>query len=159
MVVGRRGDRSIAYAAQAGTATTPAGFRAAARVVRLADAFELPLLPLIDTPSHEQRWITPDAYFSVTSPDGATAILKRDAFDIPRVARELRVTPADLLELGVVAASPAMSRCRSARLPATVRRAELTRPTCDRSPRPTLTTSNAAAQRALHGEDSSWSRK
>jgi hypothetical protein len=53
--------------------------------------------------SHEQLWITPDAYFSVTSPEGATAILKRDAFDVPRVARALRVTPADLLELGVVA--------------------------------------------------------
>jgi acyl-CoA carboxylase subunit beta len=53
--------------------------------------------------SHEQLWITPDAYFSVTSPERATAILKRDAPDVPHVARELRVSPADLLELGVVA--------------------------------------------------------
>jgi acetyl-CoA carboxylase carboxyl transferase subunit beta len=149
--VGRRGDCSIAYAAQAGTATTPAGFRAAARLVRLAGALELPLLTLIDTPgaandaaaerggvgtaigdllaavaacrvpmtslvigeggsggalalaAHQQLWITPDAYFSVTSPEGATAILKRDASDVPRVARELHISPADLLELGVVA--------------------------------------------------------
>ena len=48
--VGRRGDRSIAYAAQAGTATTPAGFRSATRLVRLADALGLPILTLIDTP-------------------------------------------------------------------------------------------------------------
>jgi signal transduction histidine kinase len=42
--------RSIAYAAQAGTATTPAGFRSATRLVRLADALGLPILTLIDTP-------------------------------------------------------------------------------------------------------------
>ena len=149
--VGRRHGRSIAYAAQAGTATTPAGFRAAARLVRLADALALPILTLIDTPgaandaaaehagvgtaigellgavaacrvpvtslvigeggsggalalaSHEQLWITPDAYFSVTAPEGATAILKRDPSDVPRVACDLRISPAELLELGVVA--------------------------------------------------------
>jgi acetyl-CoA carboxylase carboxyl transferase subunit beta len=48
--IGRRGDRSIAYAAQAGTATTPAGFRSATRLVRLAAALGLPVLTLIDTP-------------------------------------------------------------------------------------------------------------
>jgi acetyl-CoA carboxylase carboxyl transferase subunit beta len=48
--LGRRHDRSIAYAAQAGTATTPAGFRSATRLVRLADALGLPVLTLIDTP-------------------------------------------------------------------------------------------------------------
>ncbi len=148
--IGRRGDRSIAYAAQAGTATTPAGFRAATRLVRLADALGLPVLTLIDTPgaandaaaeqagvgtamaelfgavaaarvpvtslvigeggsggalalaSHDQLWITPDAYFSVIAPEAATAILKRDPSDVPLVARDLRVSPAELLSLGVV---------------------------------------------------------
>jgi acyl-CoA carboxylase subunit beta len=48
--IGRRNGRAIAYAAQAGTATTPAGFRTAARLVRLADRLNLPILTLIDTP-------------------------------------------------------------------------------------------------------------
>ncbi|TQM82561.1 acetyl-CoA carboxylase carboxyl transferase subunit beta [Saccharothrix saharensis] len=48
--VGRRGDRAIAFAAQTGTATTPAGFRTAARLVRLASRFALPVLTLVDTP-------------------------------------------------------------------------------------------------------------
>jgi acetyl-CoA carboxylase carboxyl transferase subunit beta len=149
--VGRRDDRSIAYAAQAGTATTPAGFRAATRLVRLADALGLPVLTLIDTPgaahdaaaedagagtaigelfaataaarvpvtslvigeggsggalalaSHDRLWIAPDAYFSVIAPEAATAILKRAPADVPAVASDLRISPRDLLELGVVA--------------------------------------------------------
>jgi acetyl-CoA carboxylase beta subunit len=48
--IGRHDGRAIAYAAQAGTATTPAGFRTAARLVRLADRLSLPVLTLIDTP-------------------------------------------------------------------------------------------------------------
>jgi acetyl-CoA carboxylase beta subunit len=48
--IGRRHGRTIAYAAQAGTATTPAGFRTAARLIRLADRLTLPILTLIDTP-------------------------------------------------------------------------------------------------------------
>ena len=48
--IGRRGGRSIAFAAQAGTATTPAGFRTASRLVRLADRLGLPVLTLVDTP-------------------------------------------------------------------------------------------------------------
>jgi acetyl-CoA carboxylase beta subunit len=48
--VGRREGRSIAYAAQTGTATTPAGFRTATRLVRLAERFRLPILTLVDTP-------------------------------------------------------------------------------------------------------------
>jgi acetyl-CoA carboxylase carboxyl transferase subunit beta len=47
---GRRGGRTIAYAAQAGTANAPAGFRTAARLVRLADRLNLPILTLVDTP-------------------------------------------------------------------------------------------------------------
>jgi acyl-CoA carboxylase subunit beta len=40
----------IAYAAQNGTATTPAGYRTAARLVRLADRLGIAVLTLIDTP-------------------------------------------------------------------------------------------------------------
>ncbi|WP_053718460.1 carboxyl transferase domain-containing protein [Saccharothrix sp. NRRL B-16348] len=48
--IGRRGGRAIAFAAQTGTANTPAGFRTAARLVRLASRFALPVLTLVDTP-------------------------------------------------------------------------------------------------------------
>ncbi|MFE4619512.1 carboxyl transferase domain-containing protein [Streptomyces sp. NPDC056747] len=42
--------RTVAYAAQCGTATRPAGFRTAARLVRLADRLGIPVLTLVDTP-------------------------------------------------------------------------------------------------------------
>ncbi|MEU6763174.1 carboxyl transferase domain-containing protein [Streptomyces sp. NPDC046853] len=42
--------RSVAYAAQCGTATTPAGYRTAARLVRLAGRLGIPVLTLVDTP-------------------------------------------------------------------------------------------------------------
>jgi acetyl-CoA carboxylase carboxyl transferase subunit beta len=48
--IGVRGGRSIAFAAQTGTATTPAGFRTASRLVRLADRLSMPVLTLVDTP-------------------------------------------------------------------------------------------------------------
>jgi acetyl-CoA carboxylase carboxyl transferase subunit beta len=48
--IGRRGGRAIAYAAQAGVANTPAGYRTATRLVRLADRLALPVLTLVDTP-------------------------------------------------------------------------------------------------------------
>ena len=47
---GRRGERTIAYAAQTGGATGPAGFRAASRLLDLAARLHLPVLTLIDTP-------------------------------------------------------------------------------------------------------------
>ncbi|MFG2627751.1 carboxyl transferase domain-containing protein [Streptomyces sp. NPDC048473] len=47
---GRRGGRTIAYVAQCGTATLPAGYRTAARVIRLAGRLGVPVLTLIDTP-------------------------------------------------------------------------------------------------------------
>jgi acetyl-CoA carboxylase carboxyl transferase subunit beta len=148
--IGQRHGRAIAYAAQTGTANTPAGFRTAARLVRLADRLNLPVLTLIDTPgaandaaaeragvgtaiadlfaaiagarvpitslvigeggsggavalaSHDNLWITPDAYFSVIAPEAATAILKHDPADAPAIAAQLRLRPQDLVELGVV---------------------------------------------------------
>ncbi|MER7396791.1 carboxyl transferase domain-containing protein [Streptomyces sp. NPDC000151] len=47
---GHRAGRTVAYAAQCGTATRPAGFRTAARLVRLADRLGIPVLTLVDTP-------------------------------------------------------------------------------------------------------------
>ncbi|MEU9998892.1 carboxyl transferase domain-containing protein [Streptomyces sp. NPDC050848] len=47
---GLRAGRPVAYAAQGGTATRPAGFRTAARLIRLADRLGIPVLTLIDTP-------------------------------------------------------------------------------------------------------------
>ncbi|MFI2782668.1 carboxyl transferase domain-containing protein [Streptomyces sp. ALB3] len=48
--VGLRAGGPVAYAAQCGTATRPAGYRTAARVIRLADRLGLPVLTLVDTP-------------------------------------------------------------------------------------------------------------
>jgi acetyl-CoA carboxylase carboxyl transferase subunit beta len=47
---GQRDGVTVAYAAQCGTATRPAGFRTAARLVRLADRLGIPVLTLVDTP-------------------------------------------------------------------------------------------------------------
>ncbi|MWA15072.1 acetyl-CoA carboxylase [Streptomyces sp. BA2] len=47
---GRHEGRTVAYAAQCGTATTPAGYRTAARLVRLAGRLGIPVLTLVDTP-------------------------------------------------------------------------------------------------------------
>ncbi|MFE2930538.1 carboxyl transferase domain-containing protein [Streptomyces sp. NPDC059278] len=47
---GGRDRRSIAYVAQCGTAIRPAGYRTAARVIRLANRVGVPVLTLIDTP-------------------------------------------------------------------------------------------------------------
>nr|WP_155074060.1 carboxyl transferase domain-containing protein [Streptomyces taklimakanensis] len=47
---GRRDGRTVAYAAQCGTPTLPAGFRAAARLIRMADRLGIPVLTLVDTP-------------------------------------------------------------------------------------------------------------
>ncbi|MFJ9581129.1 carboxyl transferase domain-containing protein [Streptomyces sp. NPDC101191] len=47
---GLRDGRVVAYAAQDGGATRPAGFRTVARLVRLADRLGIPVLTLIDTP-------------------------------------------------------------------------------------------------------------
>lgn len=47
---GHRDGETFAYAAQDGTATRPAGFRTAARLVRLADRLGVPVLTLVDTP-------------------------------------------------------------------------------------------------------------
>ncbi|MGW0712914.1 carboxyl transferase domain-containing protein [Streptomyces sp. NPDC002643] len=47
---GERDGRTIAYAAQRGTPTRPAGYRTATRLIRLADRLGIPVLTLVDTP-------------------------------------------------------------------------------------------------------------
>ncbi|MFF5492543.1 carboxyl transferase domain-containing protein [Streptomyces aquilus] len=47
---GEREGRTLAYAAQDGTATRPAGYRTATRLIRLADRLGIPVLTLVDTP-------------------------------------------------------------------------------------------------------------
>jgi acetyl-CoA carboxylase carboxyl transferase subunit beta len=47
---GTHAGRTVAYAAQTGAATRPAGYRTAARLIRLADRLGIPVLTLIDTP-------------------------------------------------------------------------------------------------------------
>ncbi|MFF7973407.1 carboxyl transferase domain-containing protein [Streptomyces sp. NPDC007905] len=47
---GERGGGTVAYAAQTGAATRPAGYRTAARLIRLADRLDIPVLTLVDTP-------------------------------------------------------------------------------------------------------------
>ncbi|MFP3991180.1 carboxyl transferase domain-containing protein [Streptomyces sp. E11-3] len=47
---GLRDGRTIAYAAQCGTATRPSGYRTAARLIRLAERLRIPVLTLVDTP-------------------------------------------------------------------------------------------------------------
>ncbi|MFJ3969220.1 carboxyl transferase domain-containing protein [Streptomyces parvus] len=49
--LGLRADgQPVAYVAQCGTPTRPAGYRAAARTIRLADRLGVPVLTLVDTP-------------------------------------------------------------------------------------------------------------
>ncbi|MEW2499318.1 carboxyl transferase domain-containing protein [Amycolatopsis sp. CA-161197] len=146
---GWRDGRALAFAAQCGTATRPAGFRTAARLVHLASRLGIPVLTLVDTPgaandasaeeggagpaiaslfeaiatatvpvttlvigeggsggalafaAPDNTWIAPDAYFSVTSPEAAAAILKRPMTEIPATADQLRLRPQDLVELGL----------------------------------------------------------
>ncbi|MEV0220589.1 carboxyl transferase domain-containing protein [Streptomyces sp. NPDC050704] len=47
---GEHDGRTVAYAAQTGTATRPAGYRTAARLIRLAGQLRIPVLTLVDTP-------------------------------------------------------------------------------------------------------------
>ncbi|MEU6254235.1 carboxyl transferase domain-containing protein [Streptomyces sp. NPDC047043] len=47
---GEHAGRTVAFAAQTGTPTRPAGYRTATRLVRLADRLGIPVLTLVDTP-------------------------------------------------------------------------------------------------------------
>ncbi|MFF5184936.1 carboxyl transferase domain-containing protein [Streptomyces sp. NPDC000345] len=147
---GDRRGRTVAYAAQTGAATRPAGYRTATRLIRLADRLGIPVLTLVDTPGAAndaeaerqgagaaiaelfatlatirtpvttlvigeggsggalalaapgRTWATPDSYFSVIAPEAAAAILKRPPEEVEATARQLRIRPQDLAELGVI---------------------------------------------------------
>ncbi|MDQ0377492.1 carboxyl transferase domain-containing protein [Amycolatopsis thermophila] len=49
----------------------------------------------------ERTWVTPDSYFSVTSPEAAASILKRPPEEVPATANQLRLRPQDLVDLGI----------------------------------------------------------
>jgi acetyl-CoA carboxylase carboxyl transferase subunit beta len=147
--LGVRDGATVAYAAQCGTPTRPAGFRTAARLVRIAERLRFPVLTLVDTPGaangpEDERagvgpavaalfeavaaatvpvttlvigeggsggalafaapgrtWVTPDSYFSVTSPEAAASILTRGAEDLPAMAGQRRLRPQDVVDLGI----------------------------------------------------------
>lgn len=48
-----------------------------------------------------RTWVTPDSFFSVTSPEAAAAILKRSPEEVPATANQLRLRPQDLVELDI----------------------------------------------------------
>lgn len=52
--------------------------------------------------SPDNLWITNDGYFSVITPESATAILKAEPEQVPLVADRLRLAPRELCALGVV---------------------------------------------------------
>jgi acetyl-CoA carboxylase carboxyl transferase subunit beta len=47
-------------------------------------------------------WLAHDAYLAVTAPELAAAILKRPAADAPQAAAQLRLTPEELLNRGII---------------------------------------------------------
>ena len=60
--------------------------------------------------AHADRLLIQEhAVFSVIAPEGAAAILHRDASRAPEVAEQLRLTSGDLLDLGIVDAVVAES--------------------------------------------------
>lgn len=84
---GEREGGSVAYAAQCGTATRPAGYRTAARLIRLAGRLGVPVLTLVDTPGAAN-----DAEAERQGAGGAIA----DLFDAVATAR----TPVTTLVIG-----------------------------------------------------------
>ncbi|KOG42813.1 hypothetical protein AQJ84_11905 [Streptomyces resistomycificus] len=84
---GEREGRTVAYAAQTGTATRPAGYRTAARLIRLAGRLGVPVLTLVDTPGA--------ANDADAERQGAGAAIA-DVFDAVATAR----TPVTTLVIG-----------------------------------------------------------
>lgn len=50
----------------------------------------------------DKMLIMENAYYSVISPEGCAAILWKDSSKAPEAAKSLKITPADLLKLGIV---------------------------------------------------------
>ncbi|GGZ11830.1 carboxyl transferase domain-containing protein [Streptomyces poonensis] len=84
---GEHEGRTVAYAAQDGTATRPAGYRTAARLIRLAGRLGIPVLTLVDTPGAAN-----DAEAERQGAGGAIA----DLFEAVATAR----TPVTTLVIG-----------------------------------------------------------
>ncbi|MEJ7873522.1 MAG: acetyl-CoA carboxylase, partial [Rubrobacteraceae bacterium] len=47
-------------------------------------------------------WITPDGYFAVIAPEGAAAIVEKDRDRAEDISERMKLTPQDLVDLGVV---------------------------------------------------------
>ena len=47
-------------------------------------------------------WITPDGYFAVIAPEDAAAIVEKDRSKAREISGRMKLTPQDLVELGVV---------------------------------------------------------
>ncbi len=47
-------------------------------------------------------WLARDGYLAVTAPELAASILKLPARDVPQVAAQLRLTPAELMSRGII---------------------------------------------------------
>jgi len=62
----------------------------------------------------DNLWITPDAYFAVIAPEGAAAIVEKDRSKAREISGRMKLTPQDLVELGV-ARGIALHRRRPAR--------------------------------------------
>ena len=147
---GRHGGMTVAFIAQTGERTTPAGFRTATRLLVLASRLRVPVLTLIDTPgaaatpadesaglgvaiaellvtvassivpirsvvigegvsggalalaSPDDLWIAQGGYLAVTAPEVAASILKLGDEEVPDLAEQLRLTPAELVNRGIV---------------------------------------------------------
>lgn len=50
----------------------------------------------------DNLWITPDGYFAVIAPESAAAIVEKDRDRAEEVSERMKLTPGDLVELGVV---------------------------------------------------------
>jgi acetyl-CoA carboxylase carboxyl transferase subunit alpha len=50
----------------------------------------------------DRVYMLENAYYSVISPENCATIIYRDSGKAPETARALRLTPADLLELGLI---------------------------------------------------------
>jgi len=62
----------------------------------------------------DNLWITPDAYFAVIAPESAAAIVEKDRSKAREISGRMKLTPQDLVELGV-ARGIALHRRRPAR--------------------------------------------
>ncbi len=50
----------------------------------------------------DNLWITPDGYFAVIAPEGAAAIVEKDRTKAREISEHMKLTPQDLVRLGVV---------------------------------------------------------